>query len=230
MGAGRPACRPAPGASCCVGCGAMSSIAILSGATERRWGTRSGSTVAPSSTTSTTTSRAVVGPLGLTIHKVLGRFSESPALTNPEGEHPPGLDPTTGLTMDLDPNVEAYLPVVEWDEVFWVSPAFVFGRDVVGAEAVPLSTVWVVDPQFSAEGDEKFRVATAELTEFSPWDDRRSIAAVVDGRLQSAPYLSEFLDRGDSLDPDIYYIVVHVGDEDAAEAVAAAIRRAASEL
>jgi len=158
-----------------------------------------------------------VGTTGeLSFRPVLGQYIESPALTDPAGDHPDGLDPVTGLTVEDDVTIRAYLP--ERDEIFIydVDAAFLTGADVTGAEVVfqqqTFGGQWVVVPEFTDEGGEKFRQATAELASFPAGDPRRQLAIVVDGIVISAPEVS--LDTGpEGLDPNAVVITIGVSED-----------------
>ncbi|HHC07262.1 MAG TPA: protein translocase subunit SecD [Actinobacteria bacterium] len=174
-----------------------------------------------------------VGTTGeITFRPVLGIFPDSPAELDPEGTHPPGLDPETGLTVDPEPDEEAYLPSEE-GLVYHVGPAFLTGRDLEGGEArfSPSGGFggaggWVVVPEFTEEGGEKFRKATGELATYPVGDPRRRLAIVVDGVVTSAPAVAAGVDPAEGLDPDA--VVITIGDaenpEAAAEDLAAILR------
>ena len=66
---------------------------------------------------------AAVGTTGeLSFRPVLGVFPESPALTDPDGTHPDGLDPESGLTIVDDSSQEAYLASTDGLIVYHVGP------------------------------------------------------------------------------------------------------------
>lgn len=130
---------------------------------------------------------------------------------------PENLDPETGLTIVDDVNQEAYL---QGDDglAYHVGPAFLTGADVAGAEPAFTGSAfqsgggWVVDPSFTSEGGDKFEQATAILSTFPPGDPRRQMAIVVDGRVFSAPQISEQILPGESLDAG--NVIITVGTED----------------
>ncbi len=134
---------------------------------------------------------------------------------------PDNIDPDTGLTIVDDPAAAAYLRGEDGISYYHVGPAFLLGSDIDGATAGFIGSAtagWVVDPDFTGEGGDKFEDATAQLTLFSPGDPRRSMAIVVDGVVVSAPQVSEQLATGEALDADVVYITVGGGDEQQQEA------------
>jgi preprotein translocase subunit SecD len=143
---------------------------------------------------------------------VLGQFIESPATTNPTGEHPDGLDPVTGLTIEDDATLRAYLPERDAIFIYDVDAAFLTGADITGAEVLfqqqSIGGQWVVVPEFTDEGGEKFRQATAVLASYPPGDPRRQLAIVVDGVVISAPAVAQETDPTQGLDPDAVVITI----------------------
>jgi len=134
---------------------------------------------------------------------------------------PDNLDGETGLTIEDDPASDAYLIGEDGISYYHVGPAFLLGSDIDGATAGFIGSAtagWVVDPDFTGEGGDKFEDATAQLTLFSPGDPRRSMAIVVDGVVFSAPQVAEELASGEALDADVVYITVGGGDEQQQEA------------
>jgi preprotein translocase subunit SecD len=150
-------------------------------------------------------------------------FNESPVLTSPEGDHPPGLDPETGLTVVDDPTVAAYLPSGSDPlVVYHLAPAVVAGSDFEGGEARsftgPFGVDWAIDPQFTAEGAEKFRQASMVLAS-EPFDSpTRQIAIVFDGTVISAPAIAHETDPLVGLDPG--EVVFFVGGSDNSQRIA----------
>ena len=166
---------------------------------------------------------AAVGTTGeLSFRPVLGIYPESPAITDPEGEHPDGLDPETGLTIDDDSTQEAYLPGLEGVVVYHVGPAFLTGAEVRGGEPRFSGSGggggWVVVPEFSDEGGEFFREATGALATFPVGDPRRQLAIVVDGTVMSAPQVAPEVNPNEGLDPNQVVITVGSPDNPQAEA------------
>ncbi len=134
---------------------------------------------------------------------------------------PDNIDPETGLTIVDDPSQDAYLLGEDGITYYHVGGAFLLGSDIEGASASFIGTIsagWVVDPDFSPDGGDKFEAATAQLTLFPPGDPRRSMAIVVDGEVVSAPQVSEQLSTGEALDADVVYITVGGGDHQQQEA------------
>ena len=164
-----------------------------------------------------------VGTTGeLSFRPVLGEFLESPALTSPDAEHPSGLDPVTGLTAVDDVTTEAYLPDQEEFFVYDVDPAFLTGSDISGAQVQfsqsGVAGQWVVVPEFTSEGGEKFREATKLLAGFPIGDPRRQLAIVVDGVVFSAPAVATDVSPATGLDPDAVVITVGTEADSQAEA------------
>ncbi len=164
-----------------------------------------------------------VGTTGeLSFRPVQGEYLESPAITDPDGEHPDGLDPETGLTILDDVTTEAYLPDQESIFIYDVDPAFLTGADITDATVqFSQSTVagqWVVVPEFTEEGGEKFREATKILATYPAGDPRRQLAIVVDGVVFSAPAVATDVSPETGLDPNQVVITVGVGDDSQEEA------------
>ena len=173
-----------------------------------------------SATTSTPAS------VSLSMRPVLGVFPESPAVTDPEGDHPPGLDSDTGLTVKLHADEEAYLPSPYSFEVYRVGPAFLTEADIKGAEArftgAQAGGGWVVVPMFTEVGGELFRDATGALTQYPAGDPRRQLAIVINGEVISAPMLATNVGP-EGLDPE--QVVITVAGQEEAEELAAALGR-----
>lgn len=154
-----------------------------------------------------------VGTTGeLSFRPVLGEFFESPAITNPTGVHPDRLDPVTGLTAEDDVTIRAYLVGRDGPFVYDVDAAFLTGADITGANVIfqqqAFGGQWVVVPEFTDEGGEKFRLATAELARFPAGDPRRQLAIVIDGVVISAPAVSTDTDPNAGLDPNAVVITI----------------------
>ncbi len=154
-----------------------------------------------------------VGTTGeLSFRPVLGQFIESPAITDPTGVHPDGLDPVTGLTIEDDVTLRAYLPERDAIFIYDVDAAFLTGADITGAEVLfqqqNFGGQWVVVPEFTDEGGEKFRQATAVLASYPAGDPRRQLAIVVDGVVISAPAVAQETDPSQGLDPDAVVITI----------------------
>jgi preprotein translocase subunit SecD len=168
-----------------------------------------------------------IGTTGvLSMRPVLGVFTESPYLTDPEGEHPASVDPETGLSDDQDAFTEAYLPYTRAEGVtvvMHVGPAFLTGVDLEGGEAAFTQGSssfgeWVVIPEFTAEGGEKFREATAELAGNPLGSPTRQLAIVVDGEIISPPEVQAGTSPTEGLDPDNVVITIGSPDNPQAEA------------
>ena len=130
---------------------------------------------------------------------------------------PDNIDPLLGLTIVDDVTEFAYLPGDD-GLVYLVGPAFLTGVDIAGAEAaftgsgLSTSSGWVVDPDFTSVGGEKFEQATAVLSTYAIGDPRRQMAIVVDGRVFSAPQISDQILPGDFLEAGS--VIITVGNED----------------
>lgn len=110
-----------------------------------------------------------------------------------------GLDPATGLTLDDDPFQPALL--AEFDEtqeivaVYRVGAAALLGTDV--DEALPgpagssLAAGWAVNLSLSRDGAAKFQELTRVAANAPFGSPERIIAIVLDGRVVTAPPVSE---------------------------------------
>lgn len=196
-----------------------------------------------------------VGTTGeLSFRPVLGQFPASPAVFDPDNTVPEGdtstnpfLDPLnqpdaeTGVSEIDDITKRSYLAQVESPSVYEVgsvvvrfqdgqSIEFPTGEDIVDARAIFSSGgfggQWVVVPEFTDEGGEKFRTATAYLASYPPGDPRRQLAIVVDGSVFSAPSVANEVSPTEGLDPDAVIITVGSGDtaEQDSEDLAALLR------
>jgi protein-export membrane protein SecD len=168
-----------------------------------------------------------VGTTGeMSFRPVLGIVPVSPALTDPDAEHPENLDPVTGLSDPDDVQaVIAYLPGEEGSVVYIVGPAFLLGSDMHGGQAQFSSTGglgaaggWVVVPDFTDEGGEKFRAATGQLAAYPIGSPERRLAIVVDGVVGSAPEVSADVSPDEGLDPKRVVITIGASDDPQAEA------------
>lgn len=196
-----------------------------------------------------------VGTTGqLSFRPVLGEYLESPALADPNSVSPEGdpsqnpllqplneLDATTGISIEDDITLRSILEESDGfivyevggvDVVFQDGTVVTFptGADITDASAQfaqqGIGGQWVVVPEFTDEGGEKFREATAYLSTYPVGDPRRSMAIVIDGNVFSAPQIAADVPTGQGLDPDSVVITVG-GGEDAqqeAEALAALLR------
>jgi protein-export membrane protein SecD len=168
-----------------------------------------------------------VGTTGeMSFRPVLDLVDVSPALSDPEGDHPANLDPVTGLSDPDDANADiAYLPDEDGLFVYVVGPAFLTGADMKGGRAAfqPTGGVggaggWVVVPEFTDDGGEKFRQATGELATYPVGSAQRRLAIVVDGVVGSAPFVAEDVDPAEGLDPNHVVITVGTSADPQAEA------------
>lgn len=176
-----------------------------------------------------------VESLTFSMRPVYSIVQTSPALTDPDGDHPDNLDPVTGLSDPDDVTAEiAYLPADDGFGVYVVGPAFLTGADMEGGRAqfsgtggVGSAGAWVVVPEFTDEGGEKFRAATGELATYPIGSPQRQLAIVVDGVVSSAPVVASEVDPNEGLDPN--QVVITIGSSDSpqadAEDLAAALQR-----
>lgn len=166
-----------------------------------------------------------VGTTGeMSFRPVLDIVQTSPALTDPEGDHPQNLDPETGLSGPDDVNAElAYLPDDAGLTVYVVGSQFLTGADMRGGRAQFSGTggvggagAWVVVPEFTDDGGEKFRSATAELATYPVSSPQRRLAIVVDGVVTSAPEVAPEVSPNEGLDPN--QVVITIGTSDTPQA------------
>jgi len=168
-----------------------------------------------------------VGTTGeMSFRPVLDIAATSPALTDPEGDHPDNLDPVTGLSDPDDVTADiAYLGSQDGTFVYVAGPAFLTGADMKGGRAQFSGTGgpggaggWVVVPEFTSEGGEKFRVATGELAAYPVGSPERRLAIVVDGVVTSAPEVAAGVSPDTGLDPNAVVITIGTSDSPQAEA------------
>lgn len=196
-----------------------------------------------------------VGTTGeLSFRPVIGQYPLSPSLIDPSLATPGGdttsdpilqplndTDATTGLSIVDDIVQRSYLGDEDSGFVYEVGGIpvdlqggeiieFPTGADIVDARAQFSSTglggQWVVVPDFTDEGGEKFRQSTAYLASFPVGDPRRQLAIVVDGVVSSAPAVAPEVSSSEGLDPNA--VIITVGDgpeaEQDARALAALLR------
>lgn len=182
-----------------------------------------------------------VGTTGeLSFRPLLGEFPGSPALVAPELTTPEGddsvnpnlqplnaVDPGTGLSMVDDIVKRSYLELADGPIVYEVggipveftdgsTVEFPTGSDITDARAQftsqGLGGSWVVVPEFTDEGGEKFRQSTAYLAGYPVGDPRRQLAIVVDGVVSSAPAVAPEVSPSEGLDPNAVIITVGIGE------------------
>lgn len=195
-----------------------------------------------------------VGTTGqLSFRPVIDQFLESPALADPDQSSPDGDPDSDPILQPLNPTGE--LGVSEVDDIelrsllferdtpfiyevggvtveFQTAPSITFptGADITDASAQFSSSgiggQWVVVPEFTAEGGEKFRDSTAYLSTYPSGDPRRQMAIVVDGDVFSAPSIAADVSPGEGLDPNSVVITVGGGEnaQEEAESLAALLR------
>jgi len=120
-------------------------------------------------------------------------------------EQPGCVDRQTGLTVDPDPALDAFL-FSEGDIVYHLAPARLLGSDLAGAQAQfqqsggggPVGGggigEWVVVLEFNDAGATKFTEVTKELAAFPPGDPRRQFGIVLDGTVVTAPQINIGID------------------------------------
>ena len=151
---------------------------------------------------------------------------------------PAEIDPDTGLTVSDDPTQEAWLAEYAEDgSVLWVydvGPSQLSGADLdnVLARFVGGPTddgMWQVELDMSGEGADKFQEMTREAASQPLDDPRRQIAIVLDGKVVSAPYVSESVDPDVGIDGGMAVITVGTieNQEHAAQDLAVVLRHGA---
>ena len=133
----------------------------------------------------------------------IGESEESVVVTTtstPLPEVPEGVDPSTGYTVEDDPEQVAYLPnfTLFGAEVLTLGPAEMTGSDV--SQALPgfdnTSAQWVVNLSLTSDGSDLFARLTGEAAAYRIGDARRQIAIVLDGRIIASPQVSEDVEAG----------------------------------
>jgi len=148
---------------------------------------------------------SVIGQTGqLSFRRVLAqRGFEDPIADPSDGEDTtttidlPGVDPTTGLTINDDPTQPAWLASYLEDgtvsEVLQVDGTSLMGEQV--DEALPYfdstENRWVVQLGLDSTGADAFETMTREAAQFGLYvDPQRRIAIVLDGEIVSAPWVT----------------------------------------
>lgn len=136
---------------------------------------------------------------------------------------PAGVDPATGLTIEDDPDAEAWLP--EYDDqgnivsVYHVGPAALKGADLTEALATFEQTgQWVVNLRLTDDGARKFQEITRQAAQYPLGDPRRQIAIVLDGKVISAPQVSENVDPNIGIAGGSAVITLGAGENQQVEA------------
>jgi len=190
-----------------------------------------------------------VGTTGeLSFRPVLSEFPVSPHFPEGDASVDPILqplnerDPQTGLSMVDNIVKRSYLEESETLSIVYevggipveftngAIVEFPTGADITDARAQftsqGLGGQWAVFPEFTDEGGEKFRQATAYLASYPVGDPRRQLAIVVDGVVSSAPAVAPEVSPAEGLDPNAVIITVGSGDnaEQDAQDLAAILR------
>lgn len=195
-----------------------------------------------------------VGTTGqLSFRPVLSESIISPALSgedvSPDGDGSVNpilqplnpVDPADGLSIEDDILQRSFLAERDTGLVYEVGGidvvfqdggflTFPTGSDITDARAQfsqgTIGGQWVVVPEFTSEGGEKFREVTAYLSTYAVGDPRRQMAIVVDGDVFSAPGIAADVAPGQGLDPDAVIITVGGGEnaQEEAESLAALLR------
>jgi len=187
-----------------------------------------------------------VGTTGqLSFRPVIAESVTSPALAGadlrPDGDQSVNpilqplnpVDATTGLSIEDDILKRSLLAEEETGLVYELGGidvvfqdgtfvTFPTGSDITNAQARfsqgQIGGDWVVVPEFTSAGGDKFREATAYLSAYAPGDPRRRMAIVVDGDVFSAPTIASDVPAGEGLDPGSVVITVGGGENAQAEA------------
>ncbi|GMQ85461.1 MAG: protein translocase subunit SecD [Acidimicrobiia bacterium] len=170
-----------------------------------------------------------VGTTGeMSFRAVIDIVPQSPYFSDPDGDHPPNINPETGLSDPDDVNEVGYLLAKESLGIYVVGPAFLTGVDMKGGQSQFSgqgghggqlgSGAWVVVPEFTSEGGEKFREATGVLATFPVNSAQRQLAIVVDGVVQSSPFVGEGVDPNEGLDPNQVVITIGASENPQGEA------------
>ncbi|MFV2001135.1 MAG: protein translocase subunit SecD [Acidimicrobiia bacterium] len=178
-----------------------------------------------------------VGTTGeLSFRAVMSEGIDSPALTNPnliQSDGDPNTDPILSPLNDVDPATgvtiidvttqRSILELADGPLIYQVdgttiefqdgtSVEFPTGSDITDASAQfssqGIGGQWVVVPEFTDEGGEKFREATGYLASFPPGSPQRQLAIVVDGEVFSAPAVAAEVLPSEGLDPNAVIITV----------------------
>jgi preprotein translocase subunit SecD len=180
-------------------------------------GSTSTTTVPTTTTTSpdTTTTTAGDGETTTTSSTTTVPVDPTEGVVLPEGvtwcdevDQPGCVDPESGLTLDPVPELEAFLSTD-----FASGGGIIYHLDVARAQGSDLESAmaqfitqgggptgggvlgqWVVELNFTSEGEDKFTELTKELASYLIGDPRRQFAIVLDGVVQSAPQVAEDID------------------------------------
>jgi preprotein translocase subunit SecD len=104
-----------------------------------------------------------VGTTGeMSFRAVIDIVPESPYFTDPDGDHPPNINPETGLSDPDDTSQIGYLEAEDSFAIYVVGPAFLTGVDMEGGDAQFSGSSshgggaggWIVIPRFTADGGE----------------------------------------------------------------------------
>jgi preprotein translocase subunit SecD len=179
-------------------------------------------TAQPGDTTTTVPGETTTTAAGDTTTTTAAPGQSTTTTTAAPTPPPDNIDPDTGLTIVDSADQTSYLQGQDGLS-YQVGPAFLTGADITGAEAGFNSgfsggSGFVVDPAFTTDGGEKFRAATAQLSQFQVGDPRRQMAIVVDGEVVSAPQIAAEVAPGEGLDPNAVYITIGQSDDPQAEA------------
>ncbi|MCL1595057.1 MAG: protein translocase subunit SecD [Actinomycetia bacterium] len=196
-----------------------------------------------------------VGTTGeLSFRAVMSESFESPTITDPDLIQADGnpsqnpillplneVDPLTGIAIEDVITGRSILELADGPLIYQVDGTviefqdgsnieFPTGADITDASAQFSSTgfggQWVVVPEFTDEGGEKFREATGYLAGFPAGSPQRQIAIVVDGEVFSAPAVATDVLPGEGLDPNAVIITVGTSEnaQQEAENLAAILR------
>ncbi|MGH8874780.1 MAG: protein translocase subunit SecD [Acidimicrobiia bacterium] len=156
-------------------------------------------------TTTTTTEPGGTTTTTTTTTTGAGGATTTTAVTTTTTTLPEGVGPDTGLTIEDDPDREAWLPLVDADgqvvQVFHVGPAALLGSDVAQALAGfdPNQGQWLVNLDLTSQGSGLFAEMTREAAGFPLGDPRRQIAIVLDGEVITAPPVAITVDPSEGI-------------------------------
>jgi len=179
-----------------------------------------------------------VGTTGeLSFRAVMSEGVESPALTDPQLIQSDGnpstnpilsplneVDAATGITITDELTRRSILELADGPIIYQVDGTtiefqdgttveFPTGSDIISSQGI--GGQWVVVPEFTDAGGEKFREATGYLASFPPGSPQRQLAIVVDGEVFSAPAVAAEVDPSVGLDPNA--VIITVGSAETAQ-------------
>jgi preprotein translocase subunit SecD len=149
------------------------------------------------------------------------------AATTTTTTFPVGVDTETGLTIEDDPDQEAWLAQYNDDGLvvsyYHVGPSQLSGADLDNALAgfsggATSIGQWQVQLDLSSEGADKFQDLTKDAASYPLGDPRRLIAIVLDGEVVSAPQVNQDVDPNVGISGGSAIITMGTGDNQQQEA------------